>query len=111
MCPSRSPNPDLKPIQVDPKIQTPIIKSAKPDFILAPQPKTALAPAAMPWQEDQPQSFDAPVHLGQTFGVLPNPNAKGPATVAAIGNEYGGRAGGAIAPHGIPVSSGIWGCF
>jgi len=105
--PKPEPKPDLKPIQVDPKIQTPIIKSAKPDFILAPQPKTALAPAAMPAQDTSRKVSTAPVHIGQTFGVLPNPNAKGPATIAAIGNEYGGMRGGAIAPHGIPGSTGI----
>jgi len=105
--PKPEPKPDLKPIQVDSKLPTPIIKSPKQDFILAPQPKTALAPAAMPAQDTSRKVSTAPVHLGQTFGVLPNPNAKGPATVAAIGNEYGGTRGGAIAPHGIPGSTGI----
>jgi TonB family protein len=47
------------------------------------------------------------VHYGQTFGVLPNPNAKGLATVAAIGNEYGNMRGPAIAPHGVVGSTGI----
>jgi TonB family protein len=39
--------------------------------------------------------------------VTPNPNAKGPATVAAIGNPYGGMQGPAVAPHGIVGSTGF----
>jgi TonB family protein len=48
-----------------------------------------------------------PVHLGETFGVTPNPNATRPATVAAIGNPYGGMQGPAVAPHGVVGSAGI----
>jgi hypothetical protein len=47
------------------------------------------------------------VHLGETFGVTPNPNATRPATVAAIGNPYGGMQGPAVAPHGVVGSTGI----
>jgi TonB family protein len=47
------------------------------------------------------------VHLGQTFGVTPNPNASRPATIAAIGNPYGGMNGPAVAPHGVVGSTGI----
>jgi TonB family protein len=47
------------------------------------------------------------VHLGQTFGVTPNPNATRPATIAAVGNPYGGMQGPAIAPHGVVGSTGI----
>jgi len=39
--------------------------------------------------------------------VTPNPNATRPATVAAIGNPYGGMNGPAVAPHGIVGSTGI----
>ena len=49
----------------------------------------------------------APVHLGQTFGVMPNPNATRPATVAAIGNAYGNNNGAVGAPHGVVGSTGI----
>ena len=49
----------------------------------------------------------APVHLGETFGVTPNPNATRAATVAAIGNPYGGMQGPAVAPHGVVGSTGI----
>ena len=47
------------------------------------------------------------MHLGQTFGVTPNPNATRPATIAAIGNPYGGMQGPAVAPHGVVGSTGI----
>ncbi len=47
------------------------------------------------------------MHLGETFGVTPNPNATRPATVAAIGNPYGGMNGPAVAPHGVVGSTGI----
>jgi TonB family protein len=47
------------------------------------------------------------VHLGETFGVTPNPNATRPATVAAIGNPYGGMNGPAVAPRGVVGSTGI----
>jgi TonB family protein len=49
----------------------------------------------------------APVHFGQTFGATPNPNATRPATIAAIGNPYGGMQGPAVAPHGVVGSAGI----
>jgi TonB family protein len=49
----------------------------------------------------------APVHFGQTFGATPNPNATRPATIAAIGNPYGGSQGPAVAPHGVVGSAGI----
>jgi TonB family protein len=105
--PKPEPKPDLKPIQIEAKLTVPTVKGAKPEVILAPQPKTALAPAAMPAQDNSVKPSTAPVHLGQTFGVKPNPNAKGPATVAAIGNEYGNMRGPAIAPHGVVGSTGI----
>ena len=104
--PRPEPKPE-KPLQMEAKLALPTIKEAKPSVILAPQPKTALAPAAMPAQDNKVKPSTAPVHLGQTFGVVPNPNAKGPATVAAIGNEYGNMRGPAIAPHGVPGSTGI----
>jgi TonB family protein len=47
------------------------------------------------------------VHLGETFGATPNPNATRPATIAAIGNPYGGMQGPAVAPHGVIGSTGI----
>jgi hypothetical protein len=91
--PKPEPKPDLKPIQVEAKLAMPIIKEAKPAVILSPQPKSALAAAAMPAQDNHQKPSTAPVHFGQTFGVTPNPNATRPATVAAIGNPYGGMHG------------------
>ena len=61
----------------------------------------------MPAQNNQVKPSTAPVHLGETFGVTPNPNATRPATVAAIGNPYGGMKGPAVAPHGVVGSTGI----
>ncbi len=101
------PKPEPKPIQMEAKITLPQVKAApKPAVILAPQPKAALM-AAMPAQNNTVRPSTAPVHLGETFGVTPNPNATRPATIAAIGNPYGGMRGPAIAPHGVVGSTGI----
>jgi TonB family protein len=101
------PKPEPKPIQMEAKLETPVVKVAKPAIVLAPQPKAALATAAMPAQNTQVKPSTAPVHLGETFGVTPNPNANRPATIAAIGNPYGGMQGPAVAPHGVVGSTGI----
>jgi len=100
------PKPEPKPIQVEAKLADPVIKPAKPAIVLAPQPKAALT-AAMPAQTPQIKPSTAPVHLGDTFGATPNPNATRPATIAAIGNPYGGQQGPAVAPHGVVGSTGI----
>jgi TonB family protein len=62
----------------------------------------AAAPAVV-----QQQQQTAAVHLGDLHGVTPNPNATKPATVAAIGNPYGGAQGAAVMPHGVVGSTGI----
>jgi TonB family protein len=100
------PKPEPKPVQMEAKLAMPEMKLAKPAIIMAPQPKAALT-AAMPAQTPQVHPSTAPVHLGETFGVTPNPNASRPATVAAIGNPYGGMQGPAVAPHGVVGSTGI----
>ena len=100
------PKPEPKPIQMEAKLESPVMKQAKPNIILAPQPKAALT-AAMPAQNASVKASTAPVHLGQTFGATPNPNANRPATIAAIGNPYGGNQGPAVAPHGVVGSTGI----
>jgi TonB family protein len=101
------PKPEPKPIQMEAKLAMPVMKpAAKPAIILAPQPKAALT-AAMPAQNAQVKPSTAPVHLGETFGATPNPNATRPATIAAIGNPYGGMQGPAVAPHGVIGSTGI----
>jgi TonB family protein len=105
--PRPEPKPELKPIVAEVKLPTPIMKEAKPNVILGPQPKSALSGAAMPAQDNHVKFSTAPVHYGQTFGVTPNPNAKGPATVAAIGNPYGNNTGMVGAPHGKVGSTGF----
>jgi len=104
--PKLDPKPALKPIEMEAKLNTPQLKEAKPAIVLAPQPKAALT-AAMPAQSNTVKASTAPVHLGDTFGVTPNPNASRPAQVAAIGNPYGGMQGPAVAPHGVVGSTGI----
>jgi TonB family protein len=101
------PEPEVKPLQMEAKLTAPVIKAAKQQVILAPQPKSALAGAAMPAQDKNVKASTKPVHFGDTFGVTPNPNARGRATVAAIGNPYGGMKGPAVAPHGVVGSTGF----
>jgi TonB family protein len=104
--PKPEPKPEPKPIQMEAKVDLPVIKVAKPSVVLAPQPKAAMT-AAMPAQNTAVKASTAAVHLGETFGVTPNPNANRPATVAAIGNPYGGLQGPAVAPHGVVGSTGM----
>jgi TonB family protein len=104
--PKPEPKPALKPLEMESKLNTPQVRAPKPSIILAPQPKAALT-AAMPAQTNTVKASTKPVHLGETFGVTPNPNATRPATVAAIGNPYGGMQGPAIAPHGVVGSTGV----
>jgi TonB family protein len=106
VMPKPEPKPEPKPIQMEAKVNMPVIKAAKPAVVLAPQPKAAMT-AAMPAQNASVNPSTAPVHLGDTFGVTPNPNATRTATVAAIGNPYGGMSGPAVAPHGVVGSTGI----
>jgi TonB family protein len=100
------PKPEPKPVEMEAKVNLPAMKAKAQVVTLAPQPKAALA-AAMPAQNANVKPSTAPVHLGQTFGVMPNPNATRPATVAAIGNPYGGMNGTVGAPHGVVGSTGI----
>jgi TonB family protein len=104
LMPKLEPKPE-KPIQMEAKLNTPVIKAPKAAVVLAPQPKAALA--AAPAQVPQAKPSTAPVHVGQLFGVTPNPNATRPATVAAIGNPYGGMNGPAVAPRGVVGSTGF----
>ena len=87
------PQPAPKPVEMEAKLTIPQVKAEKPQIVLAPQPKAAITAAAMPAQNNQPKPSTAPVHLGQTFGATPNPNATRPATIAAIGNPGGGQPG------------------
>jgi TonB family protein len=103
--PKPEPKPE-KPIQLESKLNTPVLKEAKPSVILAPQPKAALA-AAAPAQVAQARPSTTAVHFGDTFGVKPNANATRPANVAAIGNPWGGMNGASTAPRGVVGSTGI----
>jgi TonB family protein len=104
--PKIDPKPALKPIEMEAKLNAPQLKAVKPAIILAPQPKAALT-AAAPSLTPQAHPSTAPVHFGDIQGVTPNPNATRPATVAAIGNPYGGMQGPAVAPRGVVGSTGI----
>ena len=100
------PKPEPKPVQMEAKVDLPVVKPKQQQVVLAPQPKAAMT-AAMPAQNQAVKASTAPVHLGETFGATPNPNATRPATIAAIGNPYGGMQGPAVAPHGVVGSTGI----
>jgi len=100
------PKPEPKPVQMEAKVNLPQMHEAKPQIVMQPEPKAALT-AAMPAQNNTVKPSTAPVHLGETFGATPNPNATRPATIAAIGNPYGGMQGPAVAPHGVVGSTGI----
>ena len=100
------PKPEPKPIQMEAKVNLPVMQPKPQTVIMQPQPKAALT-AAMPAQNNMVKPSTAPVHLGETFGATPNPNATRPATVAAIGNPYGGMNGPAVAPHGVVGSTGL----
>ena len=99
------PKPALKTIRMQAKLKMPVMKVRRA-IVLAPQPKPALT-AAMPAVRPKVRGRTELVHLGQTFGVRPNPNAKRPATIAALGNPYGGMQGAAVDPHGVVASTGI----
>jgi TonB family protein len=100
------PKPEPKPIQMEAKVNLPVVQPKPQTVVMQPQPKAALT-AAMPAQNNMVRPSTAPVHLGETFGATPNPNATRPATVAAIGNPNGGMNGPAVAPHGVVGSTGL----
>jgi TonB family protein len=100
--------PETKPLpMIKEAIALPKVAAAKPSIVLAPQPKAALVAAAAPALTPQAHPSVTPVHLGDLNGVRPNPNATAPATVAALGNPYGGSQGKAEAPRGVVGSTGF----
>lgn len=105
--PKAEPRPAIKQMVIKETPAMPKVEAAKPQVILAPQPKAALAAAAAPALEPQQHPSVAAVHLGDLNGVRPNPNAARPATVAALGNPYGGMQGNAEAPRGVVGSTGF----
>jgi len=102
-------------IEPKPEVKLPALKealvkmpaAAKPQIVLAPQPKAALAGAAAPALTPQAHPQVTPTHLGDMNGVTPNPNATRPATIAALGNPYGGMQGKSEAPRGVVGSTGF----
>lgn len=104
--PKPDPKPDMKPVQMETKVTVPVIQTARPSVVVAPQPRAALTAAAQA-QVQQIRPLTAPVHLGQIFGVTPNPDSVRRATVAAFGNPYGGQQGAAVVPRGVVGSTGI----
>jgi TonB family protein len=106
--PKIEPKPEAKPMPVmQEKMALPSTPAAKPQIVLAPQPKAALAQAAAPALTPQAHPSVTPVHLGDLNGVKPNPNATRPATIAALGNPYGGMQGKSEAPRGVVGSTGF----
>jgi TonB family protein len=104
--PKVEPKPEIKMPEVKEAMEMPKVAAAKPAVVLAPQPKAALT-AAAPALTPQAHPVVEQVHLGDLNGVKPNPNATRPATVAALGNPYGGSQGKAEAPRGVVGSTGI----
>jgi TonB family protein len=105
--PKIEPKPEVKLPMEKEAIKLPTIAAAKPQIVLAPQPKAALAAAAAPALTPQEHPKVEQVHLGDLNGVRPNPNATHPATIAALGNPYGGMKGDSKAPQGVVGSTGI----
>jgi TonB family protein len=105
--PQVEPKPEIKLPMVKEAVKLPTVAAAKPQIVLAPQPKAALATAAAPALTPQAKPKVEEVHLGDLNGVKPNPNATRPATIAALGNPYGGMKGDAKAPQGVVGSTGI----
>jgi TonB family protein len=101
----RQPEPKPLPMMKE-QAAIPKIAAAKPAVVLAPQPKAALT-AAAPAVTPQAHPVVEATHLGDLNGVKPNPNSNRPATVAALGNPYGGMQGQAAAPRGVIGSTGI----
>jgi len=100
--------PEVKPLPTLPeKVVHLNLPAAKPQIVLAPQPKAALAMAAAPALTPQQHPSVKPTPLGDLNGVKPNPNASKPATVAALGNPYGGMQGPSAAPRGVVGSTGF----
>ncbi|HEV2136845.1 MAG TPA: energy transducer TonB [Terracidiphilus sp.] len=98
--------PKPKAAKMQPKRALPVIRIARPAFNRQPQPKAAIT-AAIPAQTHQGHPSTKAVHLGDMSGVTPNPNTARPATVAAIGNPYGGINGPVVAAPGVVGSAGI----
>jgi len=96
--------PKPSPIHTEAKLTAPPQPHLKPSPMRRAKPTLA---AAMPAQNRLVHPEVRPVHLGDTFGVRPNPNALRAATVAALGNPYDDMRGAAVAPQGVVRSAGF----
>ena len=103
--PKVEPKPEMKLPVIKEEMKLPNTPAARPAIVLAPQPKAALAAAPALTPQTRP-SVEA-VHLGDLNGVKPNPNATQPATIAALGNPYGGSQGQSAVPRGVVGSTGF----
>jgi TonB family protein len=99
------PKPEIKPLPVVREAVALPPAPAQPKVVLAPQPRLAMA--ATPALTPQTHPSVQPVHLGDTNGVMPNPDATRPATIAALANPYGGARGPSAAPRGVVGSAGF----
>ncbi len=99
--------PEPKP-EIKLEAKADMLKIKEANVKLAPQPKAAIL-AAGPAQDASVKPKVEQVHYGALFGVTPNPNAPGnrPATIAAIGNPYGGNQGKVKVSEGRVGSAGI----
>jgi TonB family protein len=104
--PRIEPKPEVKLMPTE-KVAAVNLPAAKPQVTLAPQPKAALPQAAAPALTPQQHPSVQPTHLGDLNGVKPNANASKPATIAALGNPYGGMQGRSEAPRGVVGSTGF----
>jgi len=96
--------PQPKPVHMQARLTAPAQPRMKPRTARQSRPTLA---AAMPAQNRFVHPSVRPVHLGDTFGVTPNPYAMRPANVAALGNPYGDMRGPSVAPHGLVRSAGL----
>ena len=83
------PEPKLLPVMKE-AVALPTMPAAKPQIVLAQQPKAAL-----------------PVALRDTNGVKPNPNATAPANIAALSSTYGSAQGQSANSRGVVGSAGF----
>jgi len=85
--PKPEPKPEVKPIQMEAKLTAPMIKSAKPQVVLSPQPKAVFGAPCR--RRTRTSSFPTKqVHSWRHLRRDAQPECRGRATVAAIGNPY-----------------------
>jgi len=86
----------------------PVIKAPHSKLLRLPSPRRPLPPRLLRRLFPRP-SLPRPRFILAVCRASCRPNARGPATIAAIGNPYGGMNGPVGAPHGVVGSTGIGG--